>query len=99
VTGTVVVRVDASDGEDLLGTLKVEVSTDGGKSWRNANWASGSSYDYIWTAPGGADGIEYTLIARARDASGNVTKSTTVAVTSNDAETLPDAERTQKSAG
>jgi uncharacterized membrane-anchored protein len=86
VTGAVIIRVDASDGEDLPGKLSVEVSTDGGKRWRRAKWASETFYDYRWKAPAGKAGAEHTLMARARDSSGNQTNSLTVQVTTGTAE-------------
>ncbi|NNE83147.1 MAG: hypothetical protein HKN28_04170 [Alphaproteobacteria bacterium] len=81
VSGSVIVVVDASDGEDLSGTLRVEVSTDGGKRWRRAKWTSETFYDYRWKAPAGEASAEHTLMARARDSSGNLSVSLTIQVT------------------
>ncbi len=87
VTGTVVVRVDASDAEDYLGTLWVEVSTDGGATWNKAEWALGSFYDYQWQTPVGAADAQFTLVARAADKSANETQSAAVPVIVNNDET------------
>jgi hypothetical protein len=76
----VVVQVRASDAEDEAGTLRVEVSTDGGKIWRRAASATWILYDYRWVTPAGADGVTYSLLARATDSAGNMTTSSTILV-------------------
>jgi Bacterial Ig domain/Fibronectin type III domain/NHL repeat len=63
---TVVIQGVAADGKGG-GVVKVEVSTDGGKTW---NTASGTaSWSYKWTPP--LDG-SYTIRTRATDKAGNV---------------------------
>jgi len=80
VSGTVVVQVRARDAEDAAGTLKVDVSTDGGERWKAAVSVSWILYDFIWPTPAGEDGAIYTLVARAADSSGNTTTSSPILV-------------------
>jgi outer membrane protein assembly factor BamB len=75
ITGT------ASD--NLSGVSKVEVSTDGGKTWNTATINSGSgttsaAWSYIWTLSDGA----YVIMSRATDIAQNVeTPAAAIAVT------------------
>ena len=75
-----VVEVRASDFEDAPGTLAVDVSTDGGRTWQQASAVSGTLYEYKWNAHR-SDGSSYALIARATDRGANMTQSATVPVT------------------
>ena len=87
VTGLVVVQVDASDVEDALGTLNVEVSTDGGVSWNRAYWTIGTFYEYRWETPTATEDMKYTLIARAADSSAKRTESASIPVIVDNIET------------
>ena len=87
VAGLVVIQVDASDVEDALGTLNVEVSTDGGVSWNRAYWTIGTFYEYRWETQTATEGMKYTLIARAADSSAKRTESASIPVIVDNIET------------
>ena len=78
VTTAVTVGVDASDREDVAGTLAVEVSTDGTR-WHSAVWnAAEQRYEFEWVLGRTEGPIE--LLARATDSAGAVTVSAPVGV-------------------
>ncbi|MHB1414309.1 MAG: N-acetylmuramoyl-L-alanine amidase [Chloroflexota bacterium] len=76
--GDVTIQVAASDAEDAAGTLKVEVSIDGG-AWALATYGTNGNYEYLWGAAGltGA----HTIDARATDSASNATNASRVTVT------------------
>jgi DNA-binding beta-propeller fold protein YncE len=76
----------AADNPDGSGVAKVEVSTDGGKTW---NPATGTiSWSYSWTIP--ANGA-YTLQAVATDKNGNVGTPISISVTVDNTVTYPNS--------
>jgi hypothetical protein len=81
VSGTVAVHVIASDLEDWAGTLRVEVSTDGGVNWNRADPVVATLYVFSWATPASTYGLNRTLVARATDTSANATMSRAVPVT------------------
>jgi hypothetical protein len=95
----VLVQIYASDVEDAAGTLKVEVSIDGGVSWNTAVSTYGTLYDYSWTTPAGEDGVVHTLVARATDESANVTTSESILATVDNVGTTRVASAAQKVEG
>ena len=83
VSGTVVVHVIASDQEDEAGSLKVEVSMDGGISWNRADSVVATLYTFNWATPADMRGFNLMLVARATDRAANATRSRLVPVTVN----------------
>jgi tripartite motif-containing protein 71 len=80
ITGT------ASDNPGGSGVAKVDVSTDGGKTW---NLATGTdSWSYSWTLP--ADG-PYTVQAVATDKNGNAGTPISISVTVDNIVTFPNS--------
>jgi len=70
VSGSVVIRVEATDAEDAAASLIVRVRIDGGV-WRTAAYNSGSGYhELTWDTTAVADG-EHTIDASATDRTGN----------------------------
>jgi len=74
--GTYVISGSAFDGGNGGGIARVEVSTDGGKTWNEAEiWSSldpltWSLWQYTWTVPPGVKSAR--IVARAIDKRGNV---------------------------
>ncbi len=86
VSGTTLVVVTAED-DDPVGSLLVEVSTDGGATWMTAPWSSASSrYEYAWDTTAHPDGPA-VIEARATDSDGNTTTASPVGVTVDNATT------------
>jgi len=72
LAGGVTIQVSASDLEDAVGTLDVEVSTNGGSTWHDATWnSSAGAYRYAWNTINASDG-SHSLVARSRDSAGHV---------------------------
>ncbi len=66
VSGTTTIGVTASDAQDVVGTLGVEIRIDGG-SWQLAAWNAGANrYQYDWNTTTVANG-SHTIEARATD--------------------------------
>jgi hypothetical protein len=70
VTHTVVWSGTAGDGES--GLASVEVSMDGGTTWRPAD-VSGADWSLPWITPLGQEYVSYPARVRARDRAGNAT--------------------------
>jgi hypothetical protein len=84
VSGVVTVEVVASDPQDAVGGLGVEVSVDGGVSFVPAVFDAGSGFfELVWDTSLGVDGA-VVLVANVVDSDGNVA-SDSVAVTVNNA--------------
>jgi hypothetical protein len=67
VAGLVPITITAIDGQDPIGSLTVEVSTDGGASWQPAAWNAGAqTYQASWDSTLASDG-PVTIDARATD--------------------------------
>lgn len=80
VSGSVSIRIDATDDADTEGSPTVEWQVDDG-TWRTATYDSSSGYyEDTWDSTGVSDG-EHTLDARASDSAGNVSAQSTVTVT------------------
>ncbi len=80
VSGVVTIQVDATDAEDPVGTLAVEVSIDGG-AWQATTYNSGSGYyELDWDTTTVADG-SHTIDARATDSAANTSYASQVTVT------------------
>jgi|GEM_PF-4025529 len=72
VFGTITIKVDASDAEDPVGTLGVEVQIDGG-IWQSATYNSTSGYYELSWDTAAEGGGSYTIGFQATDSSGNTT--------------------------
>ncbi len=80
VSGFVTVVLNAADPDDPLGTLDVEVRTDGG-TWNAAAWNAGlGRYEYIWDTAAQGDGPA-TIEARVTDMTPTTVTATPVNVT------------------
>ncbi len=85
VSGTTTVRVTATDQEDTVGTLTVQVSFDSGAYASSTTYDSGSAtYQLTWNTTSVSDGT-HTIGARAIDNGGKTTTSTSTSVTVNNA--------------
>ena len=81
VSGSVTIKVAASDAEDLVGSLTVDVSIDGGASWQAADYNAVSEYyEFDWNTLGVGDGMR-TIDARATDSDTKMTDATQIGVT------------------
>lgn len=80
VSGTTPIEVSAAD-DDPVGTLTVDVSTDGGSNWAAAPWnAASGRYEYSWDTTSQPDGAA-TIDARATDSDATTGYAPQVAVT------------------
>ncbi|NND02660.1 MAG: hypothetical protein HKN91_07725 [Acidimicrobiia bacterium] len=80
VGGIVTVEVDASDAEDDIGTLDVDVRFDGGV-WQQATWQAGiARYTFSWDT-GGLPAGDVAIEARATDSALAETISPAITVT------------------
>jgi len=81
LTGLYIIKVDAVDDLDTLGTLTAEVSVDGGATWQLASYNGTSGfYEYVWDTVAAGNGA-FTIDARAADSAANVGNATQVNVT------------------
>ena len=80
VAGLVTIQVQASDAEDPVGSLTVEVAIDAGL-WQTASYNAVSGYyELFWDTTVGPDG-SHTIDAQATDGGGNLAGAATVNVT------------------
>jgi subtilisin len=86
VSGSVAVRIDASDGEDDTGTLDVTYTVDGG-SPRSTTFTSAGYYEDTWDTTAVVDD-DHTLAATATDAAGN-SSSRSITVATDNTESVP----------
>ena len=78
--GTVILQVQASDAEDAVGALDVDISIDGG-GWQSAGWNGATGqYEFDWDTTGAANG-GHTIDARATDSFPNTGNATPRGVT------------------
>ena len=82
VSGTVTVRIDASDSEDGDDSLDVTYSVDGGSERSTAFDTDTGYYEDSWDTTSVSDG-EHTLEATATDSVGNSSSSTITVTTDN----------------
>ena len=80
VSGTVTVQVDATDVEDAVGTLTVEVSIGGGAFAAAAYNGGSGKYEFSWDTTLAAD-ASYTIDARSSDTGAHTTNATQISVT------------------
>ena len=92
MAGVVTVQVDATDPEDTVGSLTVEVSIDGG-TYMTAAWNGASSrYEFSWNTVAETD-ASHTIDAKATDTGFNVGNATQT--TANVDNSNPDAYGTE----
>ncbi|MCP3976353.1 MAG: hypothetical protein GY720_17855 [bacterium] len=81
IVDTVTIAIDATDAEDALGSLLVEVSRDGGVTWDPTAWNGAlSQYEFIWDTTLGNDGA-FAVHARGSDSAGSTTTAAPIGVT------------------
>ena len=79
VSGIVTIEIDATDVEDALGTLTVEVSFDDGSTWSPATWNGVDRYEYDWDTTALSAGGHH-IDARATDSRPNLTDAAEITV-------------------
>jgi len=88
VSGTVSIGVNATDNQDPVGTLNVDIRIDGG-AWLPATWnAAAGQYRTTWNTTSVANG-SHTIQARATDSQSASVMSSTITINVNNA-VVPD---------
>ncbi|MCU4716641.1 S8 family serine peptidase [Halapricum hydrolyticum] len=87
VSGTMTVRIDASDSEDSDDSLDVTYTVDGGSERSTSYNSTSGYYEDDWDTTGVGDG-DHTLEATATDSAGNTSRSS-ITVTTDNTESAP----------
>ncbi|MFB6112352.1 MAG: S8 family serine peptidase [Halobacteriaceae archaeon] len=87
VSGTVTVKIDASDSEDADDSLDVTYTVDGGSARSTSYNSTSGYYEDSWDTTAVSDG-DHTLAATATDSAGN-TSTKSITVTTDNTESEP----------
>jgi subtilisin len=87
VSGTITVRIDASDSEDSDDSLEVTYNVDGGSSWSTSYNSTSGYYEDSLDTTQFSDG-DHTFEANATDSAGN-TSTSSITVTTDNTESAP----------